>query len=69
MKVIDRAMTPRQLRAARDSLGMTQAQLGEAITVDWHHISLMERGERRITPRTAKQVAALVAANTASAAP
>ena len=43
-------MTPTEFRAARASLGLTQAALAEALHVSRSHISHIEQGAERPSP-------------------
>lgn len=54
-------MTPDELRRIRAELGLSQQQLAEEIGVTQAAVSLLESGDRKITPRTARQVRQLVA--------
>jgi len=45
-------MTGMELRQARARLGMTQKELGEALSVHWNSIARMERGEFQIIRTT-----------------
>jgi len=45
-------MTGAELRRARKRLGMTQKQLGEALSVHWNSIARMERDEFQIIRTT-----------------
>lgn len=49
-------MTPEELRAIRERLGLLQKELGAAIGVSATSIYRMESGRQTITDRTAKQV-------------
>jgi transcriptional regulator with XRE-family HTH domain len=53
---IDRAAT---IKAARASLGLTQAQLAERIGVTREHVAAMEIGRVNVTDRTLRQIEAL----------
>ena len=46
-------MTKFELKAARKRLGMTQVELAEALLMSVSMIDKMERGARKIEPRTA----------------
>lgn len=52
-------MTPQELRAIRERLGLTQTQLADALGVAMNSIWRMENDRQAITERTAKQVRAL----------
>lgn len=54
-------MTGPELRATRDRLGLTQAQLGDALGMHSNTIACMERGEKAITRRTATALELLLA--------
>jgi transcriptional regulator with XRE-family HTH domain len=45
-------MTGKQLRAIRDQMGLTQAQLAERLKIAGNSVARMERGEMIITPPT-----------------
>lgn len=52
-------MTPQELRAIRERLGLTQTQLADALGIAMNSIWRMENSQQTITERTAKQVRAL----------
>lgn len=54
-------MTPQELVAGRETLGLSQAGLGAALGISQASICQMETGKRAITRRTAMQVKALLA--------
>lgn len=54
------AMSSADLRALRDVLGLTQAELAERIGMHPNSVSRMERGELAISARTAAVVRLLV---------
>lgn len=47
------------LRRQRERLGMTQAQLAEAIGLSANFVSMMERGDRPVARRTVLAIHAL----------
>jgi transcriptional regulator with XRE-family HTH domain len=55
-------MTPAELRAARERLGLTQTQLAEALgmAARHEHVQRMESGAKPIHPRTVLQVRSLL---------
>jgi len=57
-------MTGAELRQARKRLGMTQKQLGEALSVHCNSIARMERGEFQIIRTTELAVRYLLVMNT-----
>lgn len=54
------AMSSADLRAFRDMLGLTQAELAERIGMHPNSVARMERGELAISARTAAAVRLLV---------
>ena len=54
-------MTSKELKRVRERLGMTQAELGEALGMQRNSITRMELGLRPITKVTALAVTHLVA--------
>ena len=54
-------MTGSELRARREALGMTQAELARRLGVPQQHVSRWERGERGITRWLAAGIVALMA--------
>lgn len=52
-------MTPQELRAIRERLGLTQTQFADALGIAKNSVWRMENGRQIITERTAKQVRAL----------
>ena len=51
------------LKKQRETLGMTQKQLADALGLCSNHIALIERGERRITKQTLLAVECLIRKN------
>lgn len=45
-------MQPEQLKAIRKALGLTQAELAEQLGLSMNFVSMMERGDKPIEPRT-----------------
>src|SRR2546427_12831810 len=52
-------MSPTDLRTARTGKGLTQAQAAVRLGVSQPYVAMLERGERRLTPRLARRVARL----------
>lgn len=53
-------MTGPELRAAREALGLTQAQLAAILDVAPEHVSRMQTGAKSITTQTALVVRAML---------
>jgi len=47
------------LQALRDAAGLTQKEVAELVLTTQQHYSLIEKGERRPSPRVAKRIADL----------
>jgi len=52
-------MSPTDLRTARTGKGLTQAQAAVRLGVSQPYVAMLERGERRLTPRLARRVTRL----------
>ena len=52
-------MSSTELRTARTGKGLTQAQAAVRLGVSQPYVAMLERGERRLTPRLARRVARL----------
>lgn len=54
-------MTPAELRAAREALGLTQPELGERLGVHWTTVSRWENGRSAISGAVALAVKGMLA--------
>lgn len=54
-------VTPQELRTTRDRLGLTQAQLADALGMHANTVACMERGEKPISRRTTAALELLLA--------
>lgn len=43
-------MKPKEIKALRESLGLTQGQLAKQIGVEWHTVMRWERGRHKPSP-------------------
>jgi transcriptional regulator with XRE-family HTH domain len=50
-------MTPADLRALRESLGLTQSALADALGMHANTVACMERGDKPISSRTVASLA------------
>lgn len=63
------AMTPQEVRQARNSLGMTQQQFAQALGVTQSAVSFWEQGDRTVDARTAKLINFILESSNAKKGP